>query len=197
MNAVIDGWVRDIVSVDTHNSTTFGQSVRRVTIDNVRVEHTLPFTAAATPADFGISGTQILLDRSSVAGEGVWPVVTQAGVTGPNVVLQFKSEFAGVAPHQRWATGLLVDDSELTGGCDRRPNIAFSNREHAGSGHGWSVGWAVAWNVTAEVLLIQRPPGSRNWCIGCTGRLTPILWHGNQIPIPRAHRKRTSRRALP
>ena len=83
----------------------------------------------------------------------MWPVVTQVGVTGPNVVLNFKSTTAGIAPHQRWATGLLVDSSEFTGGSDRRPNIAFSNREHAGSGHGWSVGWAVAWNVKAEVLL--------------------------------------------
>jgi len=77
-----------------------------------------------------------------------------------------------------------VDSSEFTGGSDRRPNIAFSNREYAGSGHGWSVGWAVAWNVKAEVLLIQQPPGAKNWCIGCTGRFTPILWHGNRIPIP-------------
>jgi hypothetical protein len=184
MNAVIDGWVRDIVSVDTQNSTTFGSTVRRVTIDRVSIEHTLPFTAAAAPADFAISGTQILLDRSSVTGEGVWPVVTQVGVTGPNVVLNFTSTTAGIAPHQRWATGLLVDSSEFTGGSDRRPNIAFSNREYAGSGHGWSVGWAVAWNVKAEVLLVQQPPGSKNWCIGCTGRFTPILWHGNEIPIP-------------
>ncbi len=184
MNAVIDGWVRDVVSVDTQNSTTFGSTVRRVTIDGVNIQHTLPFTAAAAPADFAISGTQILLDRSSVTGEGVWPVVTQVGVTGPNVVLNFRSTTAGIAPHQRWATGLLVDSSEFTGGTDRRPNIAFSNREYAGSGHGWSVGWAVAWNVNAEVLLVQQPPGSRNLCIGCTGRFTPILWHGNQIPIP-------------
>ncbi len=184
MNAVIDGWVRDIVSVDTQNSTTLGSTVRRVTIDRVSIQHTVPFTAAAAPADFAISGTQILLDRSSVTGEGVWPVVTQVGVTGPNVVLNFRSTTAGIAPHQRWATGLLVDSSEFTGGSDRRPNIAFSNREYAGSGHGWSVGWAVAWNVRAEVLLVQQPPGSKNWCIGCTGRFTPILWHGNQIPVP-------------
>ena len=184
MNAVIDGWVRDVVSVDTHNSTTFGSTVRRVTIDRVHIQHTLPFTAPAAPADFAISGTQILLDRSSVTGQGVWPVVTQVGVMGPNVVLNFKSTTAGIAPHQRWAAGLLVDSSEFTGGSDRRPNIAFSNREYAGSGHGWSVGWAVAWNVKAEVLLIQQPPGSRNWCIGCTGRFTPILWHKGSIPIP-------------
>ncbi|RPI56522.1 MAG: hypothetical protein EHM55_05060 [Acidobacteria bacterium] len=184
MSAVRDGWVRDVVSVDTQNSTTFGATVARVTIDNVHIQHTLPFTAAAAPADFAISGTQILLDRSSVTGEGVWPVVTQVGVTGPNAVLNFRSTTAGIAPHQRWATGLLVDSSEFTGGSDRRPNIAFSNREYAGSGHGWSVGWAVAWNVKAEVLLVQQPPGSKNWCIGCTGRFTPILWHGNRIPIP-------------
>jgi hypothetical protein len=89
-----------------------------------------------------------------------------------------------VAPHQRWATGLLVDRSEFTGGTERRPNIAFSNREYAGSGHGWSVGWAVAWNVRADYLLIQQPPGAKNWCIGCTGRPTPIQWNGNPTPLP-------------
>jgi hypothetical protein len=186
MGAVSDAWVRDVVSIDTHNSTTFGPTVKRVTVENVHIRHTLPFTAPAAPADFAISGTQILVDRSSVTGDGVWPVVTQAGVTGPNVVLNFRSTTAGIAPHQRWATGLLVDSSEFTGGSDRRPNIAFSNREHAGSGHGWSVGWAVAWNVKAEVLLVQQPPGAKNWCIGCTGRFTPILWHGGQIPVPQS-----------
>ncbi len=184
MNAVSDAWVRDVVSVDTHNSTTFGHSVRRVTVENVHVRHTMPFTAPAAPADFGISGTQILLDRCSVTGQGVWPVVTQMGVTGPNVVLDFKADTAGVAPHQRWATGLLVDRSQFTGGTERRPSIAFSNREHAGSGHGWSVGWAVAWNVKADYLVIQQPPGAKNWCIGCTGKPASILWHGNPIPIP-------------
>ena len=116
MGAVSDGWVRDVVSVDTHNSTTFGSTVKRVTVDNVHIRHTVPFTAPARPADFAISGTQILIDRSSVTGEGIWPVVTQVGVTGPNVVLNFRSTVAGIAPHQRWATGLLVDSSEFTGG---------------------------------------------------------------------------------
>jgi hypothetical protein len=184
MDAVSDGWVRDVVSIDTQNSTTFGSTVRRVTMDNVHIRHTLPFTAPAAPADFAISGTQILLDRSSVTGQGVWPVVTQAGVTGPNVVLNFKADGAGVAPHQRWATGLLVDSSVFTGGTDRRPNIAFSNREYAGSGHGWSIGWAVAWNVKADFLLMQQPPGAKNWCIGCTGRPARVLWNGNPVAAP-------------
>jgi hypothetical protein len=86
--------------------------------------------------------------------------------------------------HQRWATGLLVDSSEFTNGTDRRPGLAFSNREHAGSGHGWSAGWSVAWNVKTDVLVVQQPPGAKNWCIGCTGRHATILWHGGPIAVP-------------
>jgi hypothetical protein len=184
MSAVSDGWVRDVAVDDTQNTITLGPTVRRVTLENVHIRHSLPFSGAASPADIAISGTQILVHRTSVSGKRVWPVVTQAGVTGPNVVLHFKSDEAGIAPHQRWATGLLVDSSEFANGTERRPNIAFSNREYAGSGHGWSVGWAVAWNVRADYLLIQQPPGAKNWCIGCTGRPVSILWHGNPIPIP-------------
>ena len=184
MNAVSDAWLRDVVALDTQNTTTFGPATRRITVEEVHIRHTLPFTAPAAPADFAISGTQILIHRSSVSGQGVWPVVTQAGVTGPNVILDFKTDGAGIAPHQRWATGLLVDSSEFTGGTDKRPNIAFSNREYAGSGHGWSVGWAVAWNVKADYLLIEQPPGSKNWCIGCTGRPARVLWNGNAVAAP-------------
>jgi hypothetical protein len=184
MNALSDGWVRDVAVEDTQNTITLGSTVRRVTVENVHIRHSVPFSGAASPADIAISGTQILVNRSSVSGQRVWPVVTQVGVTGPNVILHFKSDEAGVAPHQRWATGLLVDSSEFQNGTERRPNIAFSNREYAGSGHGWSVGWAVAWNVKADYVLLQQPPGARNWCIGCTGKPPSILWHGNPIPVP-------------
>ena len=183
-NAVSDAWLRDVSVIDTQNTITLGPSSRRMTLEEVHITHTVPFTEAASPADIAISGTQILVHRSTVAGKGVWPVVTQAGVTGPNVVLHFKSDQAGVAPHQRWATGLLVDSSDFENGTETRPSVAFSNREYAGSGHGWSVGWAVAWNVTGAYLLIQQPPGAMNWCIGCTGRPPTILWHGNKIAIP-------------
>jgi hypothetical protein len=184
MSGVSDAWVRGVVSEDTQNTITLGSTARRVTLEDVHVRHSVPFTGAASPADIAISGTQILVHRSSVTGQGVWPIVTQAGVTGPNAVVDFRADHAGVAPHQRWATGLLVDTSVFRNGTERRPNIAFSNREHAGSGHGWSVGWAVAWNVTADYVLIQQPPGAMNWCIGCTGRPPTILWHGNPIPVP-------------
>jgi hypothetical protein len=184
LSAVSDAWVRDVAVENTQNTITIAPTARRLTLENVHVRHEIPFSGAASPADFAISGTQVLLHRSSVSGKRVWPVVTQAGVSGPNVVLHFKADEAGVAPHQRWATGLLVDSSEFTNGTDRRPGLAFSNREHAGSGHGWSAGWSVAWNVKTDVLLVQQPPGAKNWCIGCTGRHATILWHGNPIEVP-------------
>ena len=170
MNAVSDGWVRDVVSVDTQNSIDARLDRASCHLDNVHIRHTDAVHGAGGAGrlrDFGHADSACT--ASSVTGQGVWPVVTQVGVTGPNVVLEFHEREAGIAPHQRWATGLLVDSSEFTGGTERRPNIAFSNREYAGSGHGWSVGWAVAWNVKADVLLIQQPPGAKNWCIGCTG----------------------------
>ena len=185
MNAVSDGWVRDVV-VDRHAEQHHlrADRPRRVTLENVHIRHTMPFTAPAAPADFAISGTQILLHRSSVTGKGVWPVVTQAGVTGPNVVLNFKATAPASRRISAGPPGCSSTAASSPNGTERRPNIAFSNREYAGSGHGWSVGWAVAWNVKADYLLIQQPPGAKNWCIGCTGRPTPILWHGDPVPIP-------------
>jgi hypothetical protein len=173
IDAVMDAWVRDVAVQETQNGFVIGSSARRVTFERVRIVHSAPHSGAAAPADFSIAGSQILLDRCSVDGEGTWPVVTQASVTGPNVVLNFSgSAHAGVSPHQRWATGLLVDGLRLPDTIARTPGIAFSNRKTAGSGHGWDAGWAVAWNVTSAHLLVQQPPGAMNWCIGCTGERT-------------------------
>ncbi len=169
MDAVIDGWARDIAVQETQNSVTIGAAAKRITLENVRIAHSAAHSGAAAPADFSLSGTQIFVSRCSVSGEGTWPVVTQATVTGPLVVLEFTSDSRGVSPHQRWATGLLVDRSRFANTTAKAPGIAFSNRKTAGSGHGWDIGWAVAWNVTSPYLLVQQPPGAMNWCIGCKG----------------------------
>ena len=171
LNAASDAWVKDVEVRETENGITIGPSAKRVTIDSVRVRHSQPHSGSAAPADFSISGTQILLNRCSVEGQGTWPVVTQARATGPIVILNFSgTATAGISPHQRWATGVLVDGATLPNTDQRHPGIAFSNRKTAGTGHGWDVGWAVAWNVTTPYLLVQQPPGAMNWCIGCTGQ---------------------------
>jgi hypothetical protein len=169
MDAVEDAWARDVEIQETQNGVVIGPAAKRLTLTNVRITHSAPHTGSAAPADFSLQGTQVLLDRCRVAGEGTWPVVTQSEVTGPVVVLNFTADHGGVSPHQRWATGILVDGAKFPGGTEHKPGIAFSNRATAGTGHGWDVGWAVAWNVSSPFLLVQQPPGAINWCIGCIG----------------------------
>jgi len=173
IDAAEDAWARDIEIEETQNGITIGPTAKRVTLANVRIHHGAAHSGSAAPADFALQGTQILLDRCAVTGaEGTWPVVTQAQVTGPIVVLNFHADHRGVAPHQRWATGLLVDGGTFPGAAERTAGIAFTNRSTMGSGHGWDIGWSVAWNVQSPFLVVQQPPGTLNWCIGCTGKPT-------------------------
>ena len=185
MDAVIDAWARDINVQDTQNSVTLGAAAKQITLDGIAINHTVGHTGSAAPADFAISGTQIFLNKSSSMGSGSWPVVTESRANGPNVILNFFSNQRGVSPHQRWATGLLVDSCQFPKSASGTPGIAFSNRGTDGSGHGWDVGWAVAWNVPSPFLLVQEPPGAHNWCIGCDGAVvTAAAPGGDRTPLP-------------
>lgn len=185
MDAVIDGWVKDIAIQDTENSITLGGASKRITLDGVTVNHTIDFTFSAGPEDIGISGTQVFVNGSSVTGNlGVWPFVTQSRVTGPVVLLNCSADKRGFSPHQRWATGLLADGCQFPGGNSSTPGIAYSDRGTDGSGHGWDAGWAVAWNVVSPDFLVQEPPGVNNWCIGCIGSVLSKPAPGGSTVLP-------------
>jgi hypothetical protein len=171
MNDVIDAWLRNIVVQDTQNSFSIGGRAKRVTIQNVNISHTIAHTGDGM-ADFSISGTQTLVDRCSSNGSGSWPILTQGQQTGPIAVVHFTSDQpSGIAPHQRWATGLLADECQFPNSPNGSPGVAFWDRGTHGSGQGWTLGWGVAWNVTTPFVLVQQPPGSENWCIGCGGAI--------------------------
>jgi hypothetical protein len=166
MNGVTDAWLRDLVIDDTVNSVSIGSGARRVTVERVSINHTVPTKGAAKPADFSAGGSQILFDRCSGVGDNLFYFVTGARVTGPNVLLNCVFHGNGhIQPHARWATGLLVDGCQVP-----ESGIDFMNRGEMGSGHGWTIGWAVAWNCVARSYIIQQPPGAANWAIGCKGK---------------------------
>lgn len=169
MDAVEDGWARDLEIQETQNGIAIGGGAKRLTLTNIRIAHSAAHSSAEAPADFTLEGTQILLDRCSAAGEGSWPVVTQSQATGPLVVLNFVADHGGVTPHQPWATGVLVDGGKFPGAMERRPGVAFSDCADLEAGSCWRTGWSVAWNVTSPFLLVQQPPDALNWCIGCIG----------------------------
>jgi len=163
MSGISDSWARNIEVFNTVNSVSV--TGRRITVDNLSITHKLPTLGAAKPADLNGSGQQLFFNRCKITGDNLFFFGTGAKVTGPVVLLN--CIFIGngwIQPHQRWATGLLVDNCEVPGG-----GIDFMNRGAYGSGHGWTMGWAVAWNCKAQSFLNQRPPGTANWVIGSTG----------------------------
>ena len=163
-----DGWVRDLAIDETTEGIDLAEDTSRITVEDVAVRHTTAITSSAEPADFALRGGQLLLLRCSSVGDEEFYVITGARNQGPNVVLD--STFRGnghVQPHQRWATGLLVDNVHVPGG-----GIDLMNRGQMGTGHGWTMGWGVVWNSSAATLLIQNPPGAANWSIGTSGEET-------------------------
>jgi hypothetical protein len=179
LEGVTDCWVRDVMLENTVGSVDV-RGARRVTVTGVRMNHSTPTKGAAKPADIGIAGSQILIDRCSGRGDEVFYVATSSRVTGPNVVLGCDFRGKGwIQPHMRWATGLLVDNCQVPEG-----GIDLINRGIYGSGHGWTIGWAVAWNCTADSFIIQAPPGSTNWAIGCRGtrQTQPMPGSGKGAP---------------
>lgn len=166
MDGLRDGWARNIEVVNTVNSISI--NAKRITIDHVNIFHEVPTIGSAKPADLNGSGPQILFNKCNITGDNVFFLATGAKVSGPVVLLNCVFKGNGwIQPHQRWATGLLVDNCEVPDG-----GIDFMNRGSMGSGHGWSIGWAVAWNAKAKSYLNQQPPGSANWVIGSTGEPT-------------------------
>ncbi|SHM82737.1 hypothetical protein SAMN05444266_111192 [Chitinophaga jiangningensis] len=163
ISGITDAWAEDIQAYNTINSVSV--TGRRITLDRIRIYHDTVTTGAAKPADINASGPQLLVQRCYIKGSNVFYIATGAKVTGPIVILNCTFEGGGwIQPHQRWATGVLVDNCHVPGG-----GIEYMNRGSMGSGHGWSIGWSVVWNSTAKSFLNQQPPGSMNWMIGCIG----------------------------
>ncbi|MCD2425768.1 hypothetical protein LQ567_23490 [Niabella pedocola] len=158
-----DGWIRNVQIRNTVNSVGIGG--RRITVADLDIRHTVPTVGAAKPADLSADGAQLLFNRCAIQGDNVFFLATGAKVSGPIVLLHCTFTGNGwIQPHQRWATGLLVDGCNVPDG-----GIDFMNRGEMGSGHGWAIGWAVAWNCRAKTYLNQQPPGAYNWVIGCVG----------------------------
>jgi hypothetical protein len=171
INTVVDAWVKDVVAHDVTTGVGTNGDAKRITIEDTTISHTTTeYVNPAKPADFNIDASQVLIHRSASRGSNrSFSMITQSGVAGPTVVLNFAVSGISppIQPHQRWATGLLVDNANMEQG-----GIEFINRGTAGSGHGWSIGWGVAWNSTAASINLDQPPGSMVWANGCKGNMT-------------------------
>jgi hypothetical protein len=178
-----DCWANDIFSNEALGLVEVTKTVRRITLEKIQSVHTSTVERGAGSAgDFGIRGSQILIDRCSVKyiNCGGFYVDTAFSNSCLNVILNCTFEGTGaIQPHQRWSTTMLTDSCSLPDG-----GIDYINRATAGSGHGWSMAWGVVWNCQAKRLDIQQPPNSVNWCIGCTGELALKKVPKGEPPAP-------------
>ncbi len=162
-----DCWAKSLLIEETMNSV--GAGGRRITLEEVKVTRTVPNVGASKPAEFAPNASQILMNRCSSHGDNIWHAATGSGIAGPIVLLNCMFTGNGRAEgHQRWTTGILADNCQVPDG-----GIDFKNRGSMGSGHGWGTAWSVAWNCVAKNYVVQQPPGSYNWMIGCTGANLP------------------------
>jgi hypothetical protein len=179
---VVDSWMQNLETHDTVNTLGVDGKSSRITIRKVRMMHTVATKGAAKPFDIAVTGAQVLVDQCSGKGDGLFYYATMGRTQGPNVILNCNFEGAGsIQPHMRWSTGLLIDGCQVPAG-----SIDLMNRGIMGSGHGWAIGWSVAWNCQAKTFLIQQPPGSTNWAIGCKGAQTSRSMPGgdSKAPLP-------------
>jgi len=183
MKDAVDSWVQSVAMEETTNSIHIDSGTERVTVLKCDVVQHEPVTSPARPFDYSANGSQILFDRCTASGDHTFYFATQARQQGPVVVLysRFKGDSA-IQPHQRWSTGLLVDNCDVPEG-----SIDFMNRGEMGTGHGWTIGWAVAWNNTARSFGMNMPPGAGIWSIGNRGEETnppfPTFDHSTRPPL--------------
>jgi len=183
INNVLDSWLSGLAFVDTTDSVRIDLHAERLTVVKVDVTQYSAVTSSAKPFDFSVQGSQILLDRCTGSGDKVVYIATQSHSEGPVVALHCRFSGDGqIEGHQRWSTGLLVDNSVVEGG-----DMYLRNRGTMGSGHGWTIGWSVLWNDEAGVFIVQNPPGAMNWVIGGKGAQWATIMPGSTDKVALPH----------
>ncbi|GKU06655.1 hypothetical protein FLAG1_09561 [Fusarium langsethiae] len=161
----VDSWASGLALKGFNKFFQVDQDASRITIQNCTMDRDHDIQGAALPFDILIQGSQVLIQDCAQVGiptARCFTVATGSLTSGPNAVLRHKAK-SGVQtiyPHQRWAQGLLVEDSSV--------KTVFVNRGIKGSGHGWSINGGVGWNLDGDVEF-ESPPVGVNWCIGSGG----------------------------
>jgi hypothetical protein len=185
--SVLNAWARNLAAQDTLQSVDIESYSKQVTVSNVAITHTVTQTEDAKFEEFYLAGaTQVLMDTVSDVADNMFFFSTSSATQGPNVLRN--GVFQGntsVEPHQRWATGLLVENTAVAAiPGSTQGNINLLDRGNHGSGQGWAIGWGVVWNSSANQFTIQQPPGSENWCIGCVGTQVTSAAPGGSSVLP-------------
>ncbi|KAK7417094.1 hypothetical protein QQZ08_011753 [Neonectria magnoliae] len=159
----VDSWARNLSLTGFNQFIDVQYDAARLTIQDVAMYRDANSTGVGLPVDIWIKGSQVLVKDCGQYGLGIsFSVMTGSLTPGPNAVLRHvtQSGIQSVYPHQRWAHGLLIEETSA-------PSW-FVNRKNLGTGQGWSMNGGVGWNLKGKAAF-ESPPLGINWCIGCRG----------------------------
>lgn len=131
-------WVRNVATEGFLASIIIEAHTSRITVQDSIFRRTAPTDRTrGWPMDVTLKGTRALVLRcmteATVAGANAFAVGTQSMNSGPNAVVEYVAKDGWMAPHQRWATGVLFEGCQVD-------KVELANRGSAGSGQGWSIG---------------------------------------------------------
>ncbi|KAI6752465.1 hypothetical protein HG530_013834 [Fusarium avenaceum] len=160
----VDSWASGLTLKGFNRFFQVDVDAARITIQNTTMNRDRDIQGSALPFDILIQGSQVLVqdcEQVGIPSARCFSVATESLTSGPNAVLRHKtrSNVQTIYPHERWAQGLLVEDTSVP--------TYFVNRDIKGSGHGWSINGGVGWNLNATIIEFESPPLGINWCIGC------------------------------
>ena len=160
-------WIRNIKSAHFGLSLVdLGNGARCVTVENCRSTRPVSLIEGSRRYAFHISKGELCLVKNCFAEHDRHGFVTAKLTPGPNVFLECSmiNAYAGVGPHQRWASGVLYDC------CQADKRLEVEDRGDWGTGHGWAGVNFVLWNCTARNIVCQSPwANGKNWCFGAMG----------------------------
>ncbi|KAK7409647.1 hypothetical protein QQX98_008162 [Neonectria punicea] len=170
----VDSWAKGLTLVGFNKFFEVQKNAARITIQSNTMDRDRDIEGTILPFDIALKGSQVLVKDCEQVGLSTarsFSLSTDALTPGPNAVVRYStpSNLQIIAPYQRWAWGLLVEDTSVA--------TRFENRGNKGSGHGWTMNSGVGWNLRGKTVF-ESPPLGTNWCVGC-GRPESETGSGN------------------
>jgi len=171
-----NSWIRNITANNFISGIRITGNTKYMTLEHLKFVNVPPADING-PKQFQIYldvCSFILVNKCQLDMNPGMTFVTEALTTGPNVILYSYSPGdvnwnARLSPHQRWGTGLLVDNYQGGNGA-----IDIGNRGTTTSGslQGWAMAWSVTWNSQANFTDIEQPDSAYNWVIGLKSNIS-------------------------
>ncbi|MEX0332617.1 MAG: DUF6298 domain-containing protein [Puniceicoccaceae bacterium] len=166
LDHVENAWIDDLTGVHFVSSIVdVGVDCRAITVSNCRSLEPVSEDGGYRRHAFHSSGELVLFNRC-YSEYGRCDFTTGYQTAGPVVFLDCEARHSSGRSGSlgSWSSGILFDNVTIDGG-----QLALDNLEIRFGGAGWSAANSILWQCSASQIVVQSPPGARNWGVGVWG----------------------------